>query len=356
MGLKFMKKLRIGYWPLSSTLEAAGDRRRMVFWAKARGHTIVKDLSEKVDVIVATERADFGSKFLRETNVPVVFDLVDAYLSPSSQIDDLSRGIAKVTSRQITGGLKKFSEHVRDFCILADAVICSSAEQEVIIKQFQKNTHVILDSHEEIPFLSPQKRSAQFNQTKQIFWEGQPATIRGVQQISLVLETIAKSNSISFEFVTDEKYFLYLNRFFQHDTHKLLTRDLGNVKARISVIKWSIENLVNSAKKSSVSMIPIDLSVPMQKLKPENRLLIMWRLGLPCITSASPAYSRVASSAGVDVTSTQIEDWVARFDRILNDPDYAFEQVSLGQDYVRENHNSTILLNKWDSAIESVIG
>ena len=49
-----MRKLKVGYWPLSSTLNSPGDRRRLIFWADARGHTIVTDLNQSVDVIVAS--------------------------------------------------------------------------------------------------------------------------------------------------------------------------------------------------------------------------------------------------------------------------------------------------------------
>ena len=59
-----MRSLKVGYWPISKNLDAAGDRRRLVFWAKNRGHEIITDITQKVDVIVASENADFRSKML----------------------------------------------------------------------------------------------------------------------------------------------------------------------------------------------------------------------------------------------------------------------------------------------------
>ena len=124
----------------------------------------------------------------------------------------------------------------------------------------------------------------------------------------------------------------------------------------ISIIPWTPKNLVECAKASSIAMIPIDLLVPMQKLKPENRLLIMWRLGLPCLTSPSPAYIRVAMKAGVSATCANLEDWLRNFNRILNNPDFSHNEIIRGQDYLRENHNKLSLLKKWDIAFESVMG
>jgi len=94
----------------------------------------------------------------------------------------------------------------------------------------------------------------------------------------------------------------------------------------------------------------------MQRLKPENRLLIMWRLGLPCLTSPSPAYIRVSRQAEVSAVCNSLEEWLMNFERLLNDPVFAYNEVIAGQNYLRENHNQAILLKKWDAAFDSVIG
>ena len=175
-----MSKLRIGYSPLSQDLNSAGDRRRLVFWAKNRGHTLITNLKQKVDVIVAGENSDFNSSVFTESTAPIIFYLVDAYLSPLNPIDDLARGIGKKISGQITGVIRPFSHHIREFCRRSNAVICSSIEQQEVIQKLNRNCHVILDSHEEIPFSKFSMLSHEPSSVKRILWEGQPATIRGV--------------------------------------------------------------------------------------------------------------------------------------------------------------------------------
>lgn len=351
-----MSQLKIGYSPLSPTLAAAGDRRRLPFWAKNRGYELVTDLTKKVDVIVASENSDFQSTRFTQKGVPVVFDLVDAYLSPLNPWDDMARGLAKKLSGQISGNIKPFSHHVRDFCETSSAVVCSSPEQEAVIKPFNSNTHVILDSHDEIPLIDPKLIGNTSSSGNIILWEGQPATIRGVQQISSILFRLSKENDLHFNFVTDEKYFQLLGKYFKKDTLQLLKKDLLPIFDRIRITPWTPIALVESAKKSTISMIPIDLTVPMQKLKPENRLLIMWRLGLPCLTSPSPAYIRVANNAGVKAVCESPKAWLENLSNLLSDPTFAHEEVLRGQNYLRENHNRDSLLNKWDQVIESVIG
>ena len=350
-----MKPLKIGYWPLSPNMTSAGDRRRLLFWSKNRGHDVITDLNQKVDVIVASENSDFQSKYFSQKGVPVVFDLVDAYLSPFNPINDFARGLAKHLSGQISGNIKPFSHHVRNFCIKSNAVICSSPEQETAIKPFNPNTHVILDSHEEISLIKPKLSRPASSDKIRILWEGQPATIRGVQQISPILLQLSKENSLFFDFVTDEKCFKFLGKHVEINTFRLLKKDLGPIIEQVRIIPWTPSNLVISAKNSSIAIIPLNLKVPMQKLKPENRLLIMWRLGLPCLTSASPAYIRVASQAGVKAVCESPKDWHENFSRLLGDPSFALEEVLRGQDYLHEHHNREALLNKWDRAIESVM-
>jgi hypothetical protein len=276
MGYHLMSKLRIGYSPLSQDLNSAGDRRRLVFWAKNRGHTLITNLKQKVDVIVASENSDFNSSVFTESTAPIIFDLVDAYLSPLNPIDDLARGIGK--------------------------------------------------------------------------------KIRGVNEISPIFSALTKTFDLKLDFVTDEEYFMYLNRYIRRSTLSLLKSDLHEISSLVNIVPWTRENLLVSARMSSIAMIPINLSIPIQKLKPENRLLIMWRLGLPCLTSPSPAYVRVSSCAGVNAVSYSTQEWLENFIRILSDPDYARSQVTLGQNYLLENHTSAILLEKWDRAFESVLG
>lgn len=356
MGAQFMRKLKIGYWPLAANLTSAGDRRRVVFWAKARGHTIVTDLDQNIDVIIASEKSDFNSRTFAKTKTPVIFDLIDAYLSPVNLSDDLARGFAKRLTGEISGGVKPFSHHIKDFCISSDAVICSSIEQEKVIRPYNLNTHIILDSHDEIPFIETKPLKSKSGSTYRILWEGQPTTIRGVKQISSTLSQLAKAKTLHFDFVTDEFYFQILGKYMRRSTSSLLEKDHRAIFNRVSIIPWTQSNLAESARKSVIAMIPIDLSVPMQRLKPENRLLIMWRLGLPCLTSLSPAYLRVALQAGTKTVCDTPQVWLESFNHLLIDSTFAHEEVLRGQNYIYENHTRVILLDKWDKAIESVMG
>lgn len=334
-------------------MDRPGDRRRVIFWARSRGHEIVTDLSQKVDVIVASEKADFSSRIFQESKTPIAFDLIDAYLCQTNQLEDFARGISKRLDKQIGSGLHSFTTYLKDFCKKSNVVICSSPEQEEIIREINKNTRVILDSHDEIPFRNVGTKLNLVNESvKSILWEGQSTTIPGLRFVSPALKIISQDNNLKVSFITDKNYYLVLGKYFRRRTFNLIQRHSNLNPDQIFINSWSPENLTNQAARSHLAIIPTDLSIPLIRLKPENRLLIMWRLGLPCLTSASPAYKRVANYVGVDsICETSIE-WRLKMQQLLDDPELARIQAVKGQAYIRDHHTGPFLLKKWDEAIE----
>lgn len=348
-----MKKLRIGYQPLSADLSQPGDRRRVVFWAKNRGHTIITNLDEPVDVILLSERADFGAFPKKAHGIPVIFDLIDGYLATESHLRNWVRGTSKVLTGQLTGIPSPFTSFVEKLCATSSAVICSSPEQRELILPFSTNVHIILDSHDELPITPFSAKKG--NYRKQILWEGMPATLGGLSQIQEPFLEIRKEMDFNLNLVTNEKYFRLLGKYLEAPTDSILKAKLGPLYSNSEITPWTLGNLESKAKKSDLAIIPIVLTSPIQFLKPENRLLIMWRLGLPCLTSPSPAYMRVSATAKSDTICSSTEEWVSKSIQLLDNESEAEEIVRNGQSYVREFHSTEILLQKWDRAFESVV-
>ena len=99
----------------------------------------------------------------------------------------------------------------------------------------------------------------------------------------------------------------------------------------------------------------LSIGVPLQNLKPENRLLIMWRLGLPCLVSPTLAYSRVMNSIGENLICNSTVEWLNKITLLRDSDGQRYEIVEKGQQYLRDFHSSEILLNKWDSLIEATL-
>lgn len=350
-----VKKLKVGYFSYSEDLSHPSDRRRLVFWARHREHEILVNPQELVDVIVVSERTNLTRVLKRSYGAPLIFDLIDAYLVRDSLMRDYARGVGKVLTKQVSGAPKAFTSIIQDFCNRSSAVICSSPEQEVTIKPYATNTHVILDSHNEFPLLPFHSKNRMSSERLEILWEGMPYTLGAINQVSEALEFEAHGERLLLNIVTDPNYYRFFGKFFRQSTQDLIVKKLGTKSNQAALIPWERNSLIRAAKSASAAVIPITNSNPFQWMKPENRLLIMWRLGLPCLTSATPSYLRASAAATVDTICSTPGEWSQKLSKLLSDSSSSELIVNKGQKYLNEFHNTEVLLQKWDSAIESVL-
>jgi len=349
-----LKKLKIGYVPISIDLSHPADRRRVAFWAKNRGHEIITDLTLPHDVVVISERADIGSWSRKDFGPPRIFDLIDGYLEPMSTGNDLLRGYAKFATGQTTGSIRRFSKQVEKLCTSVQGVICSTPEQGNSISRFNSNVHSILDSHDEFPLLSP-RIPPRTQKVVSLFWEGLPFTLSNLSIIENALKDIDSGISVTLSVITDSKYPKYVGKYLTRDTSRYIQKTFPRLSSKISLIPWSPSGVENSATTSDLGILPISINEPMNNYKAENRLLIMWRLGLPVLASPTKAYSRVFNSIGSDGICVDAQNWVRQIEGFTRDQEPFMDQIRRGQEYLSEHHSKEKLLQSWDTAIGSVL-
>lgn len=341
-----MKRLKIRIFPFSKSLSHPADRRRLVSWARSRGHELVFDDETNIDLIFISEGCDFLSASTLK-GAPKVFDLVDGYLEPRNQVYDFLRGGVKVFLRQHKTYPRTYSDIVSEACQNVDMVICSSQEQMFSINAYNKNVRVILDNHSEFPLLKFSDHIDTRNST--LFWEGTTFTLSGLEHMLKMANIEVGQVNI----VTDKSHPRVLGKYFKQDVDLRLRRKLK--KYNYQFLAWSIENVVSGAKESTLSVLPVNTRDKLQFMKPENRLLIMFRLGLPSLTSRIPSYSRIERKLNTPLTCADLEEWEKHIQMFFNDIDLSEHQVIMGQKYLLENHTEEIIFDKWDDAIESLI-
>lgn len=349
-----MKKLKVGYAPCSKDMTHPADRRRLTFWAKNRGHEVITDLTLPHDVVVISERADIASWSRKTFGAPRIFDLIDGYLEPMSFRNDLLRGYAKFATGQTTGSIRRFSKQVEKLCSSAEGVICSTPEQRSSILRFNLNVYPILDSHDEFPLFAP-RIAPKAKKEVALFWEGLPFTLSNLSILEDGLESMDLKVDIKLLVVSDLTYPKYLGRYVTRDTSKYLQKNFFGMSKRIELIPWSVKSVTESAAISDLGVIPVSIFDPMNDYKAENRLLIMWRLGLPVLASPTRAYSRVFNSIKSGGICTDEENWFKQLADFAGDQEPFFDQVRLGQEYLSEHHSKEKLLHSWDTAIRSVL-
>ena len=349
-----MSKLKIGYLPNSPDVGHPADRRRLVYWAKNRGHEVILDLSQKYDVLILSGRADLTHWTKMEDRSPLILDLVDGYLGKEHLWRDWLRGTGKVITGHNSGTPRPYRKIVSEACQLAQAVVCETAEQRETIIPFCTNTHTILDFHEEFPML-PFNRDVQSRNFPALMWEGLPFTAKGLLLLKNSFSEIAKSHPISLEMVTDLEYPLFLGKYFYQSTEKILKTIPGLLGNNFKLTKWNLEAVIEAAKRSHISVLPLDPSGTLNPLKAENRLLMMWRIGLPTLVSPSLAYQRVMRDTKIDGICRDPSEWQMKISELMESVELRQESVEKGQQYIRDTHSKEIVLKAWDRLFESVL-
>ena len=121
------------------------------------------------------------------------------------------------------------------------------------------------------------------------------------------------------------------------------------------VHSWSSDNLLKITKMCDVAIIPINLKNKLTLGKPENKLLLFWRMGIPTIVSATPSYVRAMNKAGIAsfVHNTENE-WIESIENVINNEKYRESVGSLGRKYVTERYNSDAIIKQWDRVFNSI--
>ena len=347
-----MNQLRIHFSGHSSDYSHPADRRRVLYWTRARGHKLVGENSSP-DLVILSSRANFPYWLNKRRFSPIVVDLVDGYLGQTPIHIDYLRGLSKSLSRQLSGIPRKFTKTIQVACEIASAVICETPEQREGILEFNSNVYSILDFHEEFPFLESNLKESSLYPI--IFWEGLPYTSGGLNECADALFKAKLAHQARFVMVTDLYYKKYLGTFYEKSTLELVDSVSNNLGQSFEIKPWSLAEVAKSAKNSTIAILPIYRNSHLANLKAENRMLIMWRLGLPVLASPTPAYSRVMQAAGLSGLCHSREDWTMKIEHLLTDPQERKRNLFLGRQYIEKFHTKERLLEKWDNAIESAL-
>lgn len=346
-------KLTIGFWSHSSDLSAPGDRRRFLYWANLNSHHIQLNEYQNSDLVVATALSDFVEIHKIPRKIPILFDFPDQYVQENNVLMDLGRYSIRCTGLRRLFGVRRFSTFLLEMIFERGSVICSSPEQQDFYLDHDIPAQAILDFHEEFPY--PELNPDKFEIGRlSLFWEGQSSNLSSLREI---LPNFSHFNNFieSINIVTDDRKYLFANKYLPMSSKVYIQKKLSHNDFKIDLKEWSISNVSAASKESNLCIIPINNHSNISRLKPENRTLIAWRLGLPVLASQNPSHLRLQKHLESPYLVTQERDWISLFDLLLSSPTLMWEQVLEGRRYLSRFHTREILLNKWDNAIEGVL-
>lgn len=347
---KNSRPVRIGYVPISKNFNSPGDKRRFIYYANNRNLNFeIADYSKEYDLVVITQNSDLSIwKDYDKGNAKVIYDFIDSYLAiPKYNVKGMLRGVAKYFSGQSKYLIFNHWKAIGDMCSRADAVICSTQEQRNDISKFCSNVHIILDAHMNVA--SACKSSYSSQGPFRLIWEGLPQTIDSLESIVPAINYLSKKTPIELHILTDASFNRYIGKYGKTDTFKIVQKLFKNAIFH----EWDEKTFANYVCSCDLAIIPLSLSDPFAAGKPENKLLLFWRIGMPVVASATPAYVRAMKLAGMDYTVKHNSDWVKILSDLIANPIARHEAGLLGKSYVEKNFSEKILMDQWDGVLES---
>jgi len=346
-----LTKLNIGYVALSQNYEQPGDKRRFVHYARNRNLTFeIADPSKKYDLVVLSQNADLSVWCDYDLGgAKVVYDLIDSYLSiPRNEIKGRLRGLAKYIAGKSKYLRLNQWKAIESMCSRADAVICSTGEQSEYIKPFCSNIHFILDIHSSVS--NKVKSDYNSGEVFNIVWEGLPGNAYAFEYLKSVFTELETKYEIALHFVTDLSYLRYLGRY-----GKTYTSDVvKGLCKRVYLYEWNELMSSEIICSSDLAIIPVDLTNPLVRGKPENKLFLFWRMGMPVITSATPAYERAMKKAGLEMTCRDKEEWLSMLEKYIISHQSRQTAGIAGRKFVDESYSENETLKQWDEVFQSI--
>ena len=147
-----------------------------------------------------------------------------------------------------------------------------------------------------------------------IVWEGVADNVYAFESLKGVFAQLDEKYEIALHFVTDLSYLKYSGRFGKTYTSQIIK----GLSKRVYLYEWNDLMCSEIICSSDLAIIPIDLKNPLVKGKPENKLLLFWRMGMPVITSATPSYERAMKKAGLDDSGARTAEF-SKLTRILQE-------------------------------------
>jgi glycosyltransferase involved in cell wall biosynthesis len=343
--------MRIGYVPYSAELTQPADRRRFPYYAEKRGLEYELATPDgNYDVVVVTPRTNLAHwAAYRPGEAKLVFDLVDSYLDiPRTNVKQMLRGPAKFAAGEASTPFHSYRGALERILRRADAVTCATPEQARTIGRYCANVHPILDFQSRM--VARVKDDYAAGDPFSLVWEGLGENVRWFSEIRAPLAELGRRRPLVLHLITAVEFKQISQRFWTRETAKIAARFFDHVE----VHPWSEESVSLIATGCDAALIPLPLDRPLESGKPESKLVSFWRMGLPTVTSSTPAYVRVMEAAGQDLHCRTDAEWVDALTGLADDQGARERAGRSGRAYAEGAYSDDRLAAAWDQVFTSL--
>lgn len=336
----------------TNPLTYISDRRRVVGWAKARGHTIVSGVDKGADAAVFGILSDFRELDKFKSSYKIL-DMVDGYLAlDESPIFDLARGFYRPDRGYRSF---RFSRRLQSVCASVDCIVVGSTEQRDLVLPFNKNVHVILDSQIEFgPSQTIRWPNTKTGENRILLWEGLSVTLKHLINFANPIDEFLERTNSTLRVLTNENIPRGGINVFSRDSSSYIRRAFPRAHKNVEFEIWSKEALLAQSLEADFAIIPIDTRDKMGMYKPENKALLLLSIGLPVFVSPIFSYVRVMRELGLGTLVVKENNWGKSLNEWNRNLALARKSQS-GRPNVSDYLNSTDLLKAWDNVFKDTL-
>jgi hypothetical protein len=339
--------MKIRYLSSHNALTEAVDRRRgFGAISHMEGIEVVQDMS--FDLVFVGAGGDLARALELKRSKPsagLIFDYANHYLEEETRLKAFLRPLLHSAFRGYAPYFYGYKALILELMSVADQVVCSSTYQQIYLKMLGIEASVITDIFDwefDIPDQIEEKPAHQF------IWEGKAFNLDALLKLEKVVNTFP---DIPLSVLTDVKFGGYGST---QTLGKSVEEELNARFLNALYVSWTSSVLMEELARSTLGLLPINLASSIGKAKPENRLILLWRFGVPALTSPLPSYKDLADRTGVDFICTDDRAWIDRIKAFTEVSDQNLAQARFLKDYADAHYSETVILDKWRSVLAAV--
>ena len=350
--MKPLADARIGYVGYTSDYSGPGDRRRFGAYARQCGLGFERpSLDGAHDIVIITQNADltgWTARKRREGNrFRLILDLVDGYFEQTRLDERIFKGVGRYIEGRDSLLSADFRETLKQVCRAADGIWCSTPEQRETIRQYNDNVEISFDWLDDE--LAPPKSDYSRSGRLKLVWEGQAGMLRNMKTIRDPLNAV--SELIELHVVTDPSTPRWYGRLGRLTPQEMLK----GLRCPVRHSVWRKSDFSEHIRAADVALIPMELSHPMIAAKPENKLVLLWKLGMPVLAGGSSAYRRAMAAAGLDLVCESPADWVEKIKLLASAPSERLREIGeQGRDHAARAYSLEAFQAPFDALFRSI--
>ncbi len=346
----------IGVVPNSPDFNHPADRRRYLFYfndRKINYESARFDVKYEMLYVSIGGDLELWSQYKRKGPgklTKVIFDLSDFYF-------DVSRfeNFLRSSFHFLSGRTSKFRLSYAGTLIRmidnSDVVLCGSEEQKKCLDVMHKNVVVMRDYFEDDLKVKKSDYALSNKNEINVLWEGLSHGNEKIFQMLREILSKVKGFKVNLHLVSDPSMCRLGGKLVCRSTPSVIANIFSDTDIRTYFYSWCTATFSAIAASCDFALIPIPDDAVMRN-KPENKLLLLWTIGLPVITTDTPAYKRVMNSSGILASCAKLDDWGKVIEDLALSIDKRKDHMKNANKYLVQHCSKISIENVWDKVFD----